>query len=423
MGEFNIFIKNVNQKKLRLATFLVGISAVPLMVIGGVALKNKDVAEVGRYFLFLGILFAIVLAKRLQYSSSKIFMWTILALPTMGTSNIILSTRRMDLSAMSEEISTEVVTKLWRENKEVISHVGKPLAKDRIFFAVPSKAIGEIISYYSSMKKNEYPNPQKQLGCVSALVVVFAALALWASFSLYVKGVEFIILMVIAVFSALAMGLLITQYKRVCSFVGEKGFVEYMCKDKIDKVQLTRSLLFAEAKELRVSLKEIYMNGVYSRTEYKYTWSNDNDFVVCRLQGSYGKDYDERSVLNALHEENFFSYNFAVSAEHAWTAHLFIEKEQEIKKWGYVHFPLTKNNWVRVGLNYLEFCFKGQKAFCESDDIESISVHQGVFTITRRDAEIGWFSSSGQFKFVYKDMANSQLFLHCLDKLVGFSFS
>ena len=37
----------------------------------------------------------------------------------------------------------------------------------------------------------------------------------------------------------------------------------------------------------------------------------------------------------------------------------------------------------------------------------------------RRDAKEGWFSSTGVFKFPYGSLANAQLFIFLVEKLVG----
>ena len=52
-------------------------------------------------------------------------------------------------------------------------------------------------------------------------------------------------------------------------------------------------------------------------------------------------------------------------------------------------------------------------------DIGAVQVQKGVVRIKRIDAEEGWFSSRGVYKFDFASLANAQLFFFLLNKLVG----
>jgi hypothetical protein len=52
-------------------------------------------------------------------------------------------------------------------------------------------------------------------------------------------------------------------------------------------------------------------------------------------------------------------------------------------------------------------------------DVAEAGVDQGVVRFKRGDAQEGWFSSTGVYKFSFEHLANAQLFFHLLDKLVG----
>ena len=66
----------------------------------------------------------------------------------------------------------------------------------------------------------------------------------------------------------------------------------------------------------------------------------------------------------------------------------------------------------------MEFHFKGEPRRVSPDDVKSISLAGGRFSVRTPDAKT--FGSAGKFDFAYASMANAQGFLFCLEKLVGF---
>ena len=58
-----------------------------------------------------------------------------------------------------------------------------------------------------------------------------------------------------------------------------------------------------------------------------------------------------------------------------------------------------------------------------ADDIASVSIENGMFTIKRRDAKVGWFSAKGVFSFAYDSMANAKVFLMAVDELLGLTYN
>ena len=62
---------------------------------------------------------------------------------------------------------------------------------------------------------------------------------------------------------------------------------------------------------------------------------------------------------------------------------------------------------------------RGETTHCDANEIASVHLDKGIFTIKRTDAKEGWFSSKGVFKFNYGNLANAQLFAFVLERLVG----
>ncbi len=75
------------------------------------------------------------------------------------------------------------------------------------------------------------------------------------------------------------------------------------------------------------------------------------------------------------------------------------------------------------GRGFVELSFSGKIARCDHEDIEAISLSEGTFTIKRKDAKIGWFSSAGVFSFRYSDMPNALVFRIIVPQLLGVSMT
>src|SRR5439155_2476814 len=112
-------------------------------------------------------------------------------------------------------------------------------------------------------------------------------------------------------------------------------------------------------------------------------------------------------------------YHFASGAELAWSNYLLRFVKDQLDRKGYLHFSLGGDDYVRVGPDLLKLRVGGQVTECGTADIGALSLQQGMFTVKRRDAKEGWFTSKGVFKFNYNALANAQLFLFVLEKLTG----
>ncbi|VEP11392.1 conserved hypothetical protein [Hyella patelloides LEGE 07179] len=115
-------------------------------------------------------------------------------------------------------------------------------------------------------------------------------------------------------------------------------------------------------------------------------------------------------------------WHFADSAEAAWSSYCLKNLSNQLKKLGYVEFPLVGNpRSVRVGMGFLEFLLKDHSTQRVAvSDMKNISLGRGVFRFNHKDA--GWFGK-GNYSFSYAKLPNARLFLICLDRLVGISWS
>src|SRR5262249_47032830 len=96
---------------------------------------------------------------------------------------------------------------------------------------------------------------------------------------------------------------------------------------------------------------------------------------------------------------------------------------------GEIRFNLDRGNWVSVGRRraadadadqgYLRLCVRGETIDCDTQDIASVAINQGVFKVKRVDAKEGWFSSKGSFPSTYNSWPNARLFCFVVDKRPG----
>jgi hypothetical protein len=305
----------------------------------------------------------------------------------------------------------------WTPPPDLPNHGNGPLDPRSDFFVGPPPEIGQVTSAHSTLRHGVEPISQgARLGIafgaagagsvIGLLIVVLASVRnpFWIVFwPLLLGGI------------GLAIGLLSTGFKHTCSYVGFNGVARFVCSSDRDRLSTEEVFLFRDATELRTSQTLHYTNGVYQNTSYRYQWSDVSGRVCYLISGSHGSEKNTPALTDPFY--------FALAAEAAWTGYLWSQVQAQLTLGGTVVFGLSGNDWVRVGPGYLQFNLKGERSRCEAQDIAAARIHQGMFTIKRIDAEEGWFSSTGVYKFPYNSLANAQLFIFLLDRVAGIRLS
>ena len=201
-----------------------------------------------------------------------------------------------------------------------------------------------------------------------------------------------------------------TRFNHHVSFVGKLGLARCRLKGSRENPPTAELFLFPTATDLRTSETRMYHNGIYSGTTYNYSWSTPGGANVFTLKGQYRSQEGTPPTTN--------EYWLAKAGEIAWCEYLFDKTAEELEAKGFIQFPLTKQDFVRVGPGFLEFGMKGEVARVTPDQIASLNLSNGQFSIKAHDA--GWFGSKGKFSFSYGSMANARLFLFALDRLFGY---
>jgi len=301
----------------------------------------------------------------------------------------------------------------YRPPADIPNHDGQAIPPTAEFFQTPPAEIGELFSAHSSLPMGKQPMP---LIIRLLLLTVIPALVAYGTYywvqnadrdsiaAIYIMGgAAFLI--------SIPLIAVLTRFRQTCSYVGSNGLVKFTLKGSRAKIQ-QETFLFAEATELRTGQTRHFINGVYTGTQYHFSWTNFTGKVVRKFKGTY------KSKVGIPKQNDAFWLPSA--AERAWSIFLLKRMQKELETEGFVHFNLGGVNFVRVGRGFFEFGMKGEVARITNDEIKSLNLNQGQFHIHHKDAR--WFSSKGKFNFSYATMANARLFLLAMEKLTGYRF-
>jgi hypothetical protein len=210
--------------------------------------------------------------------------------------------------------------------------------------------------------------------------------------------------------TALGITLLVTRFKVICCFVGEKGAASFTLKGRRDGQPKAQLLLYGQAEELRTKQIRQHVNGVYTGTSYDFSWLGPGEQRLWRVKGTYRQ---RKKGLRAGEP-----FRFVQAAEIAWSVHYLERANKVLNTEGSIPFRVDKQRVVRVGPGFLEFHFGGEPMRLTREDIASVSLGNGTFQFKHKDAK--WYSLAGRYSFQYGNMSNARVFLLALEKLMGY---
>jgi hypothetical protein len=299
------------------------------------------------------------------------------------------------------------------QDAELRTHAGDALLRDADFFHDPPAEIGPLLSAHTTLRRGQQPwSPAARAGlalCLSAIglvagLLICAAAEVRSSFGLFAWPAGLALLVLLIVYLA-------TGFRHTCTYVGRHGIARFVCSGSRDRIQTAEVFRFDEATDLRTSQTLRYVNGVYQNTTYNFTWHDINGRARYRIGGTHNS---QAGTPPGKHP-----YHWARAAELAWTYHLLDQASRQLELSGSVLFHLPGGRWIRLGDRRLRHNLSGSEEEWEADDIQSVTVQQGVVTLRRKGAREGWFSSEGVVKFDFAQLGNAQLFFHLLEKVVG----
>lgn len=299
------------------------------------------------------------------------------------------------------------------QSDELAGHSGDPLPHNADFFVMPPEEIGALSSAGTTLREGQKPMAPG----LRAFVIIAATLAgllIGVGIDLLAglqPGFWYFAWPIGLSLIALAICWFSTTFEHTCTYVGREGAARFVCSGQRDHITTNEVFLFRDATELRTSQVRRYKNGVYQGTDYTYTWTDVGGRTRFVVGGTHNSEQGNP------HADDL--YHFATASELAWSMSLLPQAERKMTMDEEIRFSLGGKDWVAVGAGYLRLNLGGEITDCDTEDIRSVSITNGTFTVKRKDAKEGWFTSRGVFKFDYSKLANAQLFMFVLDKLAG----
>jgi hypothetical protein len=299
----------------------------------------------------------------------------------------------------------------WQPPDGLCNHAGQAMSGPKEFFAPPPAEIGEVLSAHSTLKQGVRPRAP---GVRLAWALFGAGLGVVLGLGIAGTGVGPFWQLVCPVgFGALGLALALwaTRFRHRCSYVGREGAARFTCAGDPQHLTQAELFCFADAAELRTAQTNHYHNGIYTGTNYTFTWTNVAGRRCFQLAGNHRSKDGNPPGADPFH--------FARAAEMAWTGYLVNQAQVQLQMSGSIYFGLKGGNSLRLSAEALSFTFGGRTTTWDVADLAQARIDQGVVKIMRRDAREGWFSSTGVCRFNYTDLANAQFFLFLLNRLAG----
>lgn len=305
----------------------------------------------------------------------------------------------------------------WSPPPAVRLHNGEMIPVDADFFLEPPPEIGEIVSAQSTLVESKQPFStlvrwMLTVG-LTGLVFYGFVLGMRAFMANPNDANQGYVLGTIAALVTMPLVIYFTRFHHTCNYVGKSGIAEFTLSGSRNNTPRARVLLFEDCTDITTWQLRSYTNGIYSGTQYKHFWRDDEGRERFTLKGSYSSEKGTPKAVSP--------YWFAVAAEGQWNEFAFERMVKNYESQGYLDFRVKKKDIVRIGNGFLEFTFGGKTTRITPDDIKSLSLANGSFTIHTKEAR--WFSSKGKFEFEYGGMGNAKLFLFALERLAGYTFS
>jgi hypothetical protein len=300
----------------------------------------------------------------------------------------------------------------WTPPEDLTNHGGAPLDAKVDLFAPPPAEIGEVLTADSTLRQGVQPwglgtriGLGFLIGCVLAVVVLVITTVLDVDFEWLVG------LSAGAGGLALLVTVLATGFNHTCTYVGKQGVARFKCSGSRENLSGSEVFPFHTATELRTTQVRRYVNGVYQGTTYTFTWTDDGGRTRFVINGTHHSEAGNPPPKDA--------YHFAGASEWSWSRYLYTLVPEQFKEEGAIYFSLGGGDWVRIGQGFMDLCVKGEVTHCDASEVASLHLDKGIFTVKRTDAQEGWFTSKGVFKFNYGNLANAQLFLLLVEDMTG----
>lgn len=318
---------------------------------------------------------------------------------------------------------------IWTPPPRVTDHQGDKLDPESDFFVVPPDQIGAVKSAGTSLKIGVAGTPARARVRASAIWFVTGYILAWYldPFMILTKTAEathiagpvwYALIGSIAAFIAMHQ----IRPRGLCTFVGERGCAQFVCRGEPGNITEKSIFLFKDAWALSTWRGRRIRNSRYSYTPFYFDWyayPPDKEKLVYSLVG-------ERASVSPAGN----SHKFARAVENAWYDYLMPKVDHEIAQKGCIDFyeggGLVKS-WVRIGRGFVEIVYKDDddtqvKERLEACRFRSVSASRENLTIVYESEneiarELG--EATQTRNFYYDHIYNGCLFLYAFERVLG----
>jgi len=305
----------------------------------------------------------------------------------------------------------------------LMTHAGKLIVADDDFFHEAPPEIGRLYSASTTLKSNWQPKPLGiRFSITGAVFAACCTLVFVATLTIQVKLVRLpaddvsfqLSMSALAGVIGAAIAFWFTRFRHMCTFVGTKGVAQFYCQGDRDRIVSAKLFVFTDAVLLRIGQTRHYYNGLYTGTQYSFTWTNERGEIVYQQTGKYKSEVGTPEPGNC--------YHLALMAENAWTMHLLRDVDRILSNNERLFFALKGGDFVEMGQGIFVLMQGGKTIAFRADQIEKMTIGNGVVTIWEVGAQTGWFVNKGVHQFMYHDLGNARFFLIAAEKLLGIRF-
>jgi hypothetical protein len=304
----------------------------------------------------------------------------------------------------------------------LVTHTGAEIGPQDDFFIDAPPEIGRLHSASTTLQTDVEPkSPAFRFGLAGVLFVITFAVTAMISLAIrhpgpWVGQDTVFCVFIPAAIACIPAGVVVwwTRFKHTCSYVGANGIAIFGCAGERENITRSETFLFADAIELRIAQTRHYTNGVYTGTNYNFVWSDNEGQTVYQFGGRFSSEAGTPPASDP--------YHFALSAENAWTLHLFRGIDRIRDGAELLYFGLRGGDYLQIGQGLFVLAQAGKVIELTTDQIEKMTIGDGVISVWEKGAKTGWFVNKGVYQFMYADLGNARFFLFALDALLGIRF-
>jgi hypothetical protein len=287
--------------------------------------------------------------------------------------------------------------------------------EDADFFVPPPPEIGTLLSSHTSLKRTAIPRPlwlrilRAVVGSVG--ISFLLAVGLFFGLRLPVDAGAALFMCFSIVIAPFAVGLMLfyTRFRHYCGYVGDLGVAHYACSISRERVKVKDVLLFRDAKELRVNLLDILIDGRYQYTTYHFSWTDETGRKIFHLSDSHYSNTQQPPFHDKFH--------LALTADSVWSDYLLQKIMPRLdagKSWT---FALTGNDRIEFWKDRFELHLRGKVQTFHPQGLSEALVWYGQIKLKEPGGKEGWITSHGVHTFLYGQLANARVFFTLLERL------